>query len=65
MKNNNEETNGKANGSENLFSPKISINIPVSASKDKILEVLSLLDVDVPLPQIDSVHQINLQMEVN
>ena len=65
MKNNNEQTNGKSNGAEKLFQPTIIINIPVKASKAKIQEVLSLLEIDAPLPPLTQIDQINLQLEVS
>lgn len=65
MKNNNEQSNGKSNGSENLFKPTLSIYIPVETNLSTLNKVLELLDLaGVPLP-IEQVNQINLQITVN
>lgn len=62
MKDNNKPTDDESTNGNNQAI--VSLNIPITTTKDKFQDVLNILDFDAPLPPLEQVDQINLQITI-
>ncbi len=46
-------------------SENLSINLPIKITKTKIQEILSFLGIDAPMPPLEQINQINLQITID
>lgn len=55
--NNNNKTNSESNNE------RVTLNIPVKTTRRKLKLILASLDFDAPLPALEDVSKVNLQVE--
>lgn len=61
MNNNNEQTDENTNGNNQAI---VSLVIPITTTENKLKLILGALGFDAPLPPLDEVDQINLQITI-